>query len=254
MTIHFIGAGPGAADLITVRGLRLIRACPVCLYAGSLVPREVIADVSAGARVLNTTDMTLDAIVEEMRQAYAAGKDVARVHSGDPSLYGAIAGQMRRLDQLHIPYDITPGVPAFAAAAAALKQELTVPGLNQSVILSRTSVYSSPMPEGESLANLGASRATMVLHLSAKNIAHIQSELIPLYGSDCPVVVAARIGWPDQCILHGVLGSIHRDMARTDISRTAIIFIGQAMAPRSFYDSSFCDSALYTESHRRKQL
>jgi len=249
MTVHFIGAGPGAPDLITVRGLRLIRACPVCLYAGSLVSCEVVADVPEDARVIDTADMTLDAIVEEMRQAHESGKDVARVHSGDPSLYGAIAEQMRRLDQLHIPYDITPGVPVFAGVAAMLKQELTLPGLNQSVILSRTSLHSSPMPEGENLANLGASRATMVLHLSARNIAHVQSELIPLYGRDCPVVVAARIGWPDECILRGHLGSIDRDMAKAGINRMAVIFIGRAMESRLF-----CDSSLYAENHRRQQF
>jgi len=246
MTIHFIGAGPGAPDLITVRGLHFIRVCPVCLYAGSLVPREVVADAPENARVVNTAEMTLDTVLEEMRYAHEAGKDVARVHSGDPSLYGAIAEQMRRLDQLRIPYDITPGVPAFSAAAAAFKQELTLPGLNQSVILSRTSLHSSSMPEGESLANLGAARATMVLHLSAKNIVHIQSELIPLYGRDCPVVVAARVGWPDECILHGFLGSIDRDMAKAGVSRTAIIFIGHALG-----SSSFCDSSLYSADHGR---
>jgi len=238
MTVHFIGAGPGAPDLITVRGLRLISACPVCLYAGSLVPEAVIATAPADARIINTADMTLDAIMAELQQAHAAGMDVARVHSGDPSLYGAITEQMRRLDALHIPYDITPGVPAFAAAAAVLKQELTVPGLNQSVILSRTSANSSPMPAAETLANLGAARATMVLHLSVKNIARIQSELVPLYGGACPVVVAARIGWPDECILRGDLATIDRQITAAGIQRTAMLFIGPAMAPHCCGQSS----------------
>lgn len=249
MTVHFIGAGPGAPDLITVRGMRLIRACPVCLYAGSLVPRAVIADAPQGAKVLNTAAMTLDAIIEEMRQAHADGKDVARVHSGDPSLYGAIAEQMRCLDRLRIPYDITPGVPAFAAAAAALKQELTVPGLNQSVILSRTALHSSPMPAGESLVNLAASRATLALHLSVRNISCIQSQLISLYGKACPAVVAARISWPDECIVRGRLGSINREIEKAGISRTAILFIGQAMEPGFFRNSS-----LYAAERRREPL
>ncbi|RCL00834.1 MAG: precorrin-4/cobalt-precorrin-4 C11-methyltransferase [Candidatus Tokpelaia sp. JSC188] len=249
MTVHFIGAGPGAKDLITIRGLHLIRSCRVCLYAGSLVPREMIADVPKEAKVLNTADMTLNAIIEEMRKAHETGKDVARLHSGDPSLYGAIAEQIQRLDQLHIPYDITPGVPTFSAAAAALKQELTIPGLNQSLILSRTSVHSSPMPKSESLVNLAASRATIVLHLSAGNIAYIQSQLIPLYGKDCPVVVVARVGWPDECILRGILSSIDRDMAQIGIKRTAIIFIGKAMASPSF---PIRKSSLYAENCCRK--
>ena len=171
VTVHFIGAGPGAPDLITVRGLALIRRCPVCLYAGSLVPREVVAAAQDGARVIDTAPLTLDAIIAEITAAHAAGKDVARVHSGDPSFYGAIAEQMRRLDAEDIPYDIVPGVPAFAAAAAALKRELTLPGVSQTVILTRTAVRASAMPEGEDLATLGASGATLVVHLSINNLA-----------------------------------------------------------------------------------
>ncbi|MBJ6131336.1 precorrin-4 C(11)-methyltransferase [Ochrobactrum sp. Q0168] len=244
MTVHFIGAGPGAADLITVRGLRLIEKCPVCIYAGSLVPKDVVASAPADARLVDSSSMTLDEIIAEMAAAYANGQDVARVHSGDPSIYGAIAEQMRRLDALDIPYDVTPGVPAFAAAAAAMKQELTIPEVNQTIILTRTSMKSSAMPEGEDLATLGRSGATLVIHLSIRNLGKIERELTPLYGADCPVVVAYRVGWPDELILRGTLADIAGKIEAADLKRTAMIFVGRGLDPKSFRDS-----ALYHEAH-----
>ncbi|KAB2685172.1 MULTISPECIES: precorrin-4 C(11)-methyltransferase [Brucella/Ochrobactrum group] len=244
MTVHFIGAGPGAADLITVRGLRLIEQCPVCIYAGSLVPKELVAGVPKGAHLVDSSSLTLDEIIAEMEAAHAKGLDVARVHSGDPSIYGAMAEQMRRLDSLGIPYDVTPGVPAFAAAAAAMKQELTIPEVNQTIILTRTSMKSSAMPEGENLATLGRSGATLVIHLSIRNLAKIKAELTPLYGADCPVVVAYRIGWPDERILRGTLSDISEKVAMSGLQRTAMIFVGRGLDPKNFRDS-----ALYHEAH-----
>ncbi|MDP8995645.1 MAG: precorrin-4 C(11)-methyltransferase, partial [Pseudomonadota bacterium] len=197
MTVHFIGAGPGAADLITIRGLKLIRKCAVCLYAGSLVPEEIVKAAPANARVIDTAPLHLDQIIDEIKAAHDNGQDVARVHSGDPSIYGAVAEQMRRLDALNIPYDITPGVPAFAAAAAALKTELTSPEVAQSIIITRTTMKASAMPAGEELEKLGASKATLAIHLSVRNLAHVEHALTPHYGADCPVVVAYRVSWPD---------------------------------------------------------
>ncbi|KQT83086.1 precorrin-4 C(11)-methyltransferase [Aurantimonas sp. Leaf443] len=245
MTVHFIGAGPGAPDLITVRGLRLIESCPVCLYAGSLVPEAIVAAAPEGARVLDTAPMHLDEIVAEMERAHGAGLDVARVHSGDPSLYGAIAEQMRRLDALAIPYDVTPGVPAFAAAAAALATELTIPEVCQTVILTRTAMKSSSMPEGEDLATLGRSGATLAIHLSVRNIAHIQRELTPLpaYGPDCPSIVAYRVGWPDEAFIRGTLSDIHTKIREAKLTRTALIFVGRALGARDFVDSALYDAA-----------
>ncbi|TMU96351.1 precorrin-4 C(11)-methyltransferase [Brucella haematophila] len=244
MTVHFIGAGPGAADLITVRGLRLIEKCPVCIYAGSLVPKDVVASAPADGRLVDSSSMTLDEIIAEMAAAHAKGQDVARVHSGDPSIYGAVAEQMRRLDALGIPYDVTPGVPAFAAAAAAMKQELTIPEVNQTIILTRTSMKSSAMPEGEDLATLGRSGATLVIHLSIRNLGKIERELTPLYGADCPVVVAYRVGWPDELILRGTLSDIAGKIEAADLKRTAMIFVGRGLDPKNFRDS-----ALYHEAH-----
>lgn len=242
--VHFIGAGPGAPDLITVRGLRLIERCPVCLYAGSLVPAEIVAAAPDDARVLDTAAMTLDDIIAEMQQAVADGKEVARVHSGDPSLYGAIAEQMRRLDALGIAYDVTPGVPAFAAAAAALSRELTIPEVSQTVILTRTAMKSSAMPDGEDLATLARSRATLVIHLSIRNLLEIERQLAPVYGVDCPVIVAYRVGWPDESFIHGTLSDIRDKVRAAKITRTALIFVGRALA-----DSAFRDSALYDAAH-----
>jgi len=244
MTVHFVGAGPGDPDLITVRGRRLIEACPVCLYAGSLVPEAVVACAPDGALVMDTAPMTLDEIIAEIKDAHGRGEDVARVHSGDPSLYGAIAEQIRRLKALDIPYQITPGVSAYAAAAAAMGQELTIPEISQTVILTRTSMKSSAMPEGEDLATLGRSGATLAIHLSVRNIAHIQRELGPLYGKDCPVVVAYRVGWPDQTFIRGTLGDIRKKIRAEKITRTALIFVGRALA-----DQDFRDSALYDANH-----
>lgn len=244
MTVHFIGAGPGAPDLITVRGLKLIERCPVCLYAGSLVPEEVVAAAPAGARVLDTASMTLDEIIAEMEQAHAKGEDVARVHSGDPSLYGAIAEQMRRLDQLNIPYDITPGVPAFAAAAATLGTELTLPEIAQTVILTRTDGKASPMPNRESLDVLGASGATLAIHLSIRNLKAVERALVPHYGADCPVAVVYRASWPDEQVIRGTLSDIWGKVRTAKITRTALILVGPALG-----DHAFRDSALYDACH-----
>jgi precorrin-4/cobalt-precorrin-4 C11-methyltransferase len=190
MIVHFIGAGPGAPDLITVRGLKLVRECPVVLFAGSLIPKDILAECRDDAKIVDTADLTLDQIVAEFVDAHAEGMDVARLHSGDPSIYGAVAEQMRHLDRLGINYDVVPGVPAFAAAAAMLKRELTLPGISQSVILTRTSTNSSPMPVGEDLATLGRSGATLALHLSAANLDKAAKCLIPHYGADCPAILA----------------------------------------------------------------
>lgn len=245
MTVHFIGAGPGAPDLITVRGLNLIRRAGVVLYAGSLVPTEVIAEARSDAKVIDTAPLHLDQIITEMQAAHAAGQDVARVHSGDPSLYGAIAEQMRRLDELGIPYDVTPGVPAFAAAAAALKTELTLPGVSQTVILTRTAVRASAMPPGEDLATLAKSGGTLAIHLSINNLATVVRELLPFYGEDCPVVIAYRVGWPDELFLRGTLAGIRQQVKAAGITRTALILVGRVLAE----SASFEDSRLYAKTH-----
>jgi precorrin-4/cobalt-precorrin-4 C11-methyltransferase len=243
MTVHFIGAGPGAADLITVRGLRLIQQCRVCLYAGSLVPAEIVAAAPAGARVIDTASLTLDEIIAEIAAAHGAGHDVARIHSGDPSLYGAIGEQMRRLDALGIPYDVTPGVPAFAAAAAALRRELTAPDIAQTIILTRTATRASAMPEGENLERLAASGATLAIHLSINNLAFVVRALMPHYGGDCPVVVAYRVSWPDETMIRGTLATIRDVVKAMQITRTALILVGPALA------GSDGDSRLYAPDH-----
>ena len=245
MTVHFIGAGPGAPDLITVRGLNLIKACPVCLYAGSLVPAEVVAAAPDGAEVTDTAPLHLDQIIEIMRDADARGQDVARVHSGDPSLYGAVAEQMRRLDELEISYDVTPGVPAFAAAAATLQRELTLPEISQTVILTRTDGKASPMPEGEDLATLAASGATLAIHLSVRNLAKVVRELTPFYGEDGPVVVIFRASWPDEQIIKGTLMDIREKVRAEKITRTALILVGEVLGAHDFSESK-----LYNEDHR----
>ncbi len=244
MTVHFIGAGPGAPDLLTLRGRDLIAASPVCLYAGSLVPEAVLAHAPEDARVVDTAPMTLDAIVQEMADADGRGEDVARVHSGDPSLYGAIAEQMRRLDDLGIAYDVTPGVPAYTAAAAELKTELTLPEVSQTIVLTRTAGKASGMPNRETLDVLGQSGATLAIHLSVRNIAQVQRELIPLYGADCPVVVVYRASWPDQQILRGTLGDIDAAIREAKLTRTALILVGQVLESRDFRDSD-----LYSPDH-----
>ncbi len=244
MTVHFIGAGPGAPDLITVRGRDLVRRCPVVLYAGSLVPAALVAEAPPGARVIDTAPMTLDAIIAEMEAAHAKGQDVARLHSGDPSLYGAIAEQIRRLDAQGIPYDVTPGVPAFAAAAAALGRELTLPDICQTVILTRTAVRASAMPPGEELAALGRSGATLAIHLSIANLARVVRDLTPLYGADCPVVVAHRVSWPDQSLVMGRLSDIRAKVKAAGFTRTALILVGRALG-----EARFTDSRLYAPDH-----
>ena len=244
MSVYFIGAGPGAPDLITVRGLKLLQTCPVVLYAGSLVPVELVAQARDDAKVIDTAPLTLDQIMVHLEQAHAQGQDVARIHSGDPCLYGAIAEQMRRLDRLNIAYEVVPGVPAFAAAAAALKRELTLPHVAQSIILTRTSTHSSPMPPGEDLATLGQSGTTLALHLSVKNVASVVDQLLPHYGADCPVVVAYRVSWPDQSLIHGTLGDIQSRLAGHDIHRTALILVGRVLG-----ESDFAESRLYAKDH-----
>jgi precorrin-4/cobalt-precorrin-4 C11-methyltransferase len=244
MTVYFIGAGPGAAVLITVRGQALVRRCPVLLYAGSLVPLAILAEAAPGARVVDTAPLHLDQIVAEIEAAHAAGHDVARLHSGDPSLYGATAEQMRRLDTLAIPYEVVPGVPAFAAAAAALKAELTLPGVAQTVVLTRTAVRASSMPEGEDLATLAASGATLAIHLSVNNLAKVVRELTPFYGAECPTVVVYRVSWPDERIVRGTLADIRDRVKEAGITRTALILVG-----RVFGEAGFADSRLYAADH-----
>ena len=241
MTVHFIGAGPGAADLITLRGLRLIQSCPVCLYAGSLVPEEIVKSAPPDARVIDTAPLHLDQIIGEIETAHAQGKDVARVHSGDPSLYGAIGEQMLRLDRLGIPYDVTPGVPAFAAAAAALRIELTLPEIAQTVILTRTAMKASPMPPEETLEALGRSRATLAIHLSIRNIGYVERALIPHYGADCPVIVAYRVTWPDQQIVCGTLATIAKKVRAAKLTRTALILVGRVLDAEAFRNSALYD-------------
>jgi len=245
VTVHFIGAGPGDPDLITVRGRDLIARCPVVLYAGSLVPPAVIAYAPKSAKVVDTAPLTLDEIIGHIDDAHEAGLDVARVHSGDPSLYGAIAEQMRRLDALGIPYDVTPGVPAYAAAAAALKTELTLPEVSQTIILTRTEGKASPMPNREDLATLGAAGATLAIHLSVRNIRRVVAELTPLYGADCPVVVAVRVGWPDQQMIRGTLATIASAVRTAKVTRTALILVGRVLD-----SGDFADSRLYDAGHR----
>ena len=243
MTVYFIGAGPGAPDLITLRGRDLIARCPLVLYAGSLVPSEILGHARSDARLVDSAAMTLDVIIAAMAEAASAGEDVARVHSGDPSLYGAIAEQMRRLDQLGIDYDVVPGVPAFAAAAAALKTELTLPGVSQTVILTRTAMKASPMPEGEELATLGRSGATLAVHLSVRNLRVLQEALIPHYGEDCPVAVVYRASWPDELVIRTTLGEVRGKVRATKITRTALVLVGRVLQAEGFRDSALYDPA-----------
>jgi len=242
MTVHFIGAGPGAPDLITLRGMKLIQSCPVCLYAGSLVPEEIVKAAPEGARVIDTAPLHLDEIIAEIETAHQAGQDVARVHSGDPSIYGAIAEQMRRLDRLGIPYDVTPGVPSFAATAAALKAEFTLPEIAQTVILTRTAMQASPMPEMETLEELGRSKATLVVHLSVRNLAYVERALTPHYGPDCPVVIGYRVSWPDQQIIHGTLSTIAKKARAAKLTRTALVIVGPVLGAHDFRDSALYDA------------
>jgi len=237
MTVHFIGAGPGAADLITVRAARIIASAPVCLYAGALVPRELLATAPAGARLVDTAELDLDQITAELVAAHEAGSDVARLHSGDPSIYSAMAEQMRRLDAAGVPYDVVPGVPAFAAAAATLKRELTVPGVGQTVVLTRTSARSTPMPPGEKLAAYAATGATLVLHLAVQRLDELVPELVPHYGVDAPVAVVARASRDDELVLRGTLADIAGQVAAAGVRRTAVVVVGPVLAAAEFPDS-----------------
>lgn len=245
MTVHFIGAGPGAADLITIRGRDLIAACPVCLYAGSLVPQALLAHCPDGARIVNTASMDLDQIIAEIAAAHAAGHDVARLHSGDLSVWSAMGEQLRRLRALGIPYDVTPGVPSFAAAAAVLGAELTLPGVAQSVVLTRTSGRASAMPEGETLANFAATGATLAIHLSVHVLDRVQAELTPHYGPDCPVAVVFRASWPDQQVIRTTLAALDPGIGAGE--RTALVLVGPALAAEDF-----AESRLYAGDYDRR--
>ncbi len=247
MTVHFIGAGPGAADLITVRGRDLIARCPVCLYAGSIVPRELLGFCPAGARIVDTAPLSLEEIDAEFARAHAAGQEIARLHSGDLSIYSALAEQLRRLRQRGIPYSLTPGVPAFAAAAAALACELTVPEVAQSVVLTRVSGRASRMPETEKLTSFAATGATLVIHLAIHAIDTVVKELLPFYGNDCPAAVVVQASSPAELILRGTLADIAAKVAAAKIERTALIMVGRALAAEDFRDS-----ALYDSDYRRR--
>lgn len=246
MTVHFIGAGPGAPDLLTLRGRDLIARCPVCLYAGSLVPEAVLAHCPKGARVVNTAPMDLDAIMAEIAAADAAGRDVARLHSGDLSVWSAMGEQLRRLEAMGISFTVTPGVPSFAAAAASLGAELTLPGVAQSVVLTRTPGRASSMPAGETLAAFGATGATLAIHLSIQNLSRVVADLIPHYGPDCPAAVVWRASWPDERVTRATLSTIVGAMPE-GIERTALILVGAALGP-----PEFAESRLYAPDYDRR--
>lgn len=246
MTVHFIGAGPGAPDLLTLRAARLIAASPVCLYAGSLVPEGVLAHCPAEARIVNTAPLSLDQIMEEIAAAHAAGHDVARLHSGDLSVWSAMGEQMRRLRAMGVPYDVTPGVPAFAAAAAAIEAELTLPGVAQSVVLTRTQGRATQMPAGETLEAFAATGATLALHLSIHLLDKVVAELTPCYGADCPVAVVWRASWPDQRIVRATLSTVE-DAVGGSMERTALILVGHAIGHRDF-----AESQLYAADYDRR--
>ena len=246
MTVHFIGAGPGAADLLTLRGRDLLAACPVCLYAGSIVPAAMLAHCPPGARLVDTAPLSLDDIETEFLAAARAGQDVARLHSGDLSIYSAVAEQLRRLDRHGIPYTLTPGVPAFAAAAAALGCELTVPEVAQSLVLTRLSGRASAMPPLESLAAFAATGATLAIHLAVHRLAEITATLIPFYGPDCPAAVAVRVSWPEQSLLRGTLSTIEALLAASPAERTALVLVGPALS------GAGRESALYDPDYARR--
>ncbi len=247
MTVHFIGAGPGAADLITVRGRDLIARCPVCLYAGSLVPQELLAHCPPGARIVNTAPMSLEEIEAEYIRAHEAGEDIARLHSGDLSVWSAVAEQLRRLAALGIDYTLTPGVPSFSAAAAALGRELTIPEVAQSLVLTRISGRASKMPAGETLANFAATGTTLAIHLAIHALDRVVAELTPHYGPDCPVAIVARASWADERILRGTLSTIEAEMAKDPIERTALILVGPGLGAEDFRES-----ALYSADYQRR--
>lgn len=247
MTVHFIGAGPGAPDLITLRGRDLIAGSPVCLFAGSLVPHALLEHCPKDARIIDTAPMSLDEISAEFERAYRAGQDVARLHSGDLSIWSALGEQIRRLERLGIPYTITPGVPAFAAAAAALCCELTLPEVAQSLVLTRTPGRASTMPEHETLAAFAQTRATLAIHLSIHAIDRVIADLTPHYGADCPVAIVFRASWPEQRSLRGTLATIAKKLKEAPMERTALIFVGRVLEPQNFRDS-----ALYDADYQRR--
>ena len=247
MTVHFIGAGPGAADLITVRGRDILARSPVCMYAGSLVPAELLRYCPPDVRLIDSAPMTLDQIEQHYVSAHGAGLDVARLHSGDLSIYSALAEQLRRLERHAIPYTLTPGVPAFAAAAAVLGRELTVPGMAQSVVITRMPGRASRMPDAERLTTFAASGATLAIHLAIQAMDAIVEELIPHYGSDCPVAVVMRASWPDERVVRGNLGNIRALLAAEPMERTALVFVGRTLAAADFQDS-----ALYSPGYHRR--
>lgn len=236
MTVHFIGAGPGAADLLTLRGRDLIAASPVCLYAGSLVPEAILAHCPPGARIVNTAPLSLDEIIAEIAAAHGAGQDVARLHSGDLSIWSAMGEQLRRLRALGIPYDVTPGVPSFAAAAAALGAELTLPGVAQSVVLTRTSGRATSMPPGEALENFARTGAVLAIHLSIHVLEDVVATLAPHYGADCPVAVIWRASWPDQRVVRATLATLETAIGG-EMERTALIFVGRSIGAEAFEES-----------------
>ncbi len=242
MTIHFIGAGPGAPDLLTLRGRDLIARAPVCLYAGSLVPAGVLAHCPKDARIVDTAPLSLDEIIAEMKSAHDSGHDVARLHSGDLSIWSAVGEQMRRLDALAIPYTMTPGVPSFAAASAALMRELTLPEVAQSLVLTRTSGRASAMPKRETLATFAQSRATLAIHLSIHVLARIVAEVTPFYGADCACAIVYRASWPDERVVRGVLADIEARAAEAPMARTALILVGPALAATDFRESALYDA------------
>ena len=250
MTVHFVGAGPGAADLLTVRAARLIAAAPVVVYAGSLVPAEVLADCRADARLVDSRNLDLDAIVAELVGAHEAGHDVVRLHSGDPSLFSAVFEQARRLDAAGVPWDVVPGVPAYAAAAAALRQELTVPRVGQTVVLTRIASRATPMPPGEDLPSLARTGATLVLHLAVQEPERLVAELTPACGGDCPVAVVARVSWPDEQVLRCTLAELPGVVAAAGIRRTAVVIVGRVLAGRP-EDADGSESFLYSAERRR---
>ncbi len=243
MTVHFIGAGPGAADLITVRGRDLIARAPVCLHAGSIVSPELLTWCRPDARIVDTAPMSLDEIEAEYVRAHQAGEDVARLHSGDLSVWSAVAEQIRRLEKHGIPYTLTPGVPSFAAAAAALGRELTIPAVAQSLVLTRVSGRASPMPDGETLAGFGATGATLAIHLAIHALPKIVTELSPLYGADCPVAIVVKASWPDERVVRGTLADIEAKVAEEPIERTAIVFVGRTLSAEGFRESALYDAA-----------
>lgn len=247
MTVHFIGAGPGDPELITVRGRDLIARCPVCLYAGSIVPQALLTFCPVGARIIDTAPMTLDEIVQEFVAAQAAGQDIARLQSGDLSIWSALGEQLRRLDQLGIHYTVTPGVPSFAAASAALMRELTLPEVAQSVVLTRTAGRASAMPETEHLEAFAATRATLAVHLSIHVLDDVVKRVTPFYGPDCPVAIVYRASWPDEVIITGTLTTISGQVAAAKLERTALILIGETLG-----HADFRDSALYDAAYRRR--